>query len=128
MKNKHVKLILFFLGIFLLVIGVRSWVVVDETQYVLVTDFGRIVAVYGDDAGESGPHTKWPWQASVAIDRRIRVSEPPSREVLTGDKRNLDVASALLWRVSDPVRYQRSSGTLDAAEARLDERVAAALE
>lgn len=110
---------------------VRSWVVVDETQFVIVTDFGRIVAVYGDGDGdtadEAGLHAKWPWQSAMAIDRRLRVFDPPSREVLTGDKRNLEVASYVVWRVGDPLRFLRSAATHDAAEARLNERVSAAL-
>jgi modulator of FtsH protease HflC len=111
----------------LVTVAVRSFVVVDETQYVLVTEFGRIVAVYGDRPGEAGLHLKGPWQASLAIDRRLQVFDPPPREVITGDKRNLEVGSYVVWRVSDPSRFVRSAATLDAAEARLDERVSAAL-
>jgi len=109
------------------VVALRSWVIVDETQFVVVTDFGRIVAVHGGQAGEAGLHGKWPWQSALAIDRRLRVFDPPPREVLTGDKRNLEVASYVVWRVGDPVRFLRSAATLDAAEARLNERVSAAL-
>jgi membrane protease subunit HflC len=108
-------------------IAARSWVAVDETHYVLVTDFGRLAAVYGDRPGEAGFHWKWPWQATVPIDRRLRVFDPPSREMITGDKRNLEASSYVAWRVIDPVTFLRSAGTLDAAEARLDERVSAAL-
>jgi membrane protease subunit HflC len=104
-----------------------SWLIVDETQYVVVTDFGRIVAVYGDQPDEAGLHWKWPWQSAIPIDRRLRVFDPPAREVLTGDKRNLEVASYVVWRVGEPLRFLRSAATLDAAEARLSERVAAAL-
>jgi membrane protease subunit HflC len=106
---------------------IRSWVVVDETQFVLVTEFGRVVAVYGDEPGETGLHLKWPWQSGTAIDRRLQVFDPPPRETITGDKRNLEVASYVVWRVSDPGRFLRSAATLEAAEARLDERVSAAL-
>jgi len=111
----------------LTVVVVRTWLVVDETQFVLVTEFGRPVAIYGDDAGETGLHLKWPWQAAQAIDRRLQVFDPPPRETITGDKRNLEVASYVVWRVSDPTRFVRSAGTLAAAEARLEERVSAAL-
>jgi membrane protease subunit HflC len=109
------------------VLAVRSCVIVDETQYVVVTDFGRIVAVYGDQEGETGLHGKWPWQVALAIDRRLRVFDPPPREVLTGDKRNLEVAGYVVWQVGDPTRFLRSAATLEAAEARLNERVSAAL-
>jgi membrane protease subunit HflC len=101
------------------------WYTVDETRYVIVTDFGRVVAVQGPD--EAGLHFKWPWWSTTAIDRRLRVLDPPSREVLTGDKRNLEVAPYVAWRVAGPERFVRAVGTIDAAEVRLAERVSAAL-
>jgi modulator of FtsH protease HflC len=104
-----------------------SWVAVDETEFVLVTEFGRPVAVYGDGPGEAGLHGKWPWQSAQTIDRRLRVFDPPARETITGDKKNLEVASYVAWRVADPVAFLRAAGTMDAAEARLGERVSASL-
>ncbi len=108
-------------------LAARSWVVVDETRYVLVTSFGRPAALYGDADGETGLHAKWPWQGTWSVDRRLQVSEPPAREVITGDKKNLEVATYAVWRVSEPMRFLNSAGTLEAASARLEERVAAAL-
>jgi modulator of FtsH protease HflC len=105
----------------------RCFVIVDETEFVLITDFGRTVEVLGDNPGEAGLHGKWPWRSSLAVDRRLRVFEPPAREMITGDKRNLEVASYVAWRVKDPQRFVASSGSLEAAEARLNERVSAAL-
>jgi modulator of FtsH protease HflC len=105
----------------------RSFVVVDETEFVLVTEFGRTVDVLGDEPGEAGLHGKWPWRSTLAIDRRLRVFDPPAREMITGDKRNLEVASYVAWRVADPRRFVASSGTLDSAESRLNERISAAL-
>jgi membrane protease subunit HflC len=108
-------------------LGALSCVVVDETEYVLVTEFGRPVVLYGDAPGEAGLHVKWPWQAVVAIDRRLQLSDPPAREMITGDKRNLDVATFLVWRVAGPERFVRSVGTLESASARLEERVSASV-
>ncbi len=111
----------------LAILAYRSFVIVDETEYVLVTEFGRTVDVLGDDPGESGLHAKRPWRSSIAVDRRLRVFDPPPREMITGDKRNLEVSSYVAWRVSDPRRFVAAAGTLDSAEARLNERVSAAL-
>jgi membrane protease subunit HflC len=117
--------------LFLLALAaVTAWacaVIVDETQYVVVTSFGRPVALYGDDPGESGLHLKWPWQSSHAIDRRVRVSDLPAREVITQDKKNLETAAYVAWRVADPARFLRAAGTHESAAARLEERIAAAL-
>src|SRR4051812_25498642 len=67
-------------------LAVASTVVVDETQFVFITEFGRVVTVYGDEPGEAGLHAKWPWRQTVSIDRRLHVFDPPTREVITGDK------------------------------------------
>ncbi len=102
-------------------------VAVDETEYAVVTSFGRIVAVHGVEPGTAGLHSKRPWESVLRVDRRLRAFDPPPREVITGDKRNLEVASYLIYRVADPVQFVRGSGSLEQAEARLSERVAAAL-
>jgi membrane protease subunit HflC len=70
---------------------------------------------------------KAPWQQVIRIDKRIKVFEPAAREMMTGDKRNLEVAAYVVWRVADPSLFLRASGSLALAEARLDERVAAVL-
>jgi modulator of FtsH protease HflC len=109
----------------LAVVVARTWMVVDETESVLVTEFGRPVVLYGP--GEAGFHLKWPWQSAHSIDRRLQVFDPASREMITGDKRNLEVTSTVVWRVAEPNLFLRSAGSLAAAEARLDERVSAAI-
>lgn len=108
-------------------LAVSSFVVVDETEFAVVTSFGRISTIYGDQPAEAGLHPKAPWQSAIRIDRRFRVFDPPPREVMTGDKRNLDVAPYVVWRVADPVVFLRGSGGPDLAEARLSERVSAGL-
>ncbi len=119
-------LALLFLGA---VIGatMASFVIVNETEYAVVTSFGRIGAVYGDQPSESGLHPKAPWQLAIKIDRRIRVFDPPPREVITGDKKNLEVAPYVVWRVADPILFLRGSGSHELAEARLNERISAGL-
>jgi membrane protease subunit HflC len=111
----------------LVLLGCSCLVTVDETEYAVVTSFGRIVAVHGVEPGTSGLHFKRPWQSVLRVDHRLRAFDPPPREVITGDKRNIEVASYLIYRVADPVRFVRGSGSLEQAEARLSERVAAAL-
>ncbi len=116
-------------GVLLGLLATAFWslVVADETEFAVVTTFGRIAAVYGDQPGEAGLHVKAPWQLALKIDKRVRVFEPAAREVITGDKRNLEVASYVVWRVADPVLFLRACGTHELAEARLYERVSASL-
>lgn len=124
---------LFGIGCTLLVLTVlsvlawTSWFAVDETEFVLLTAFGRPIQVFGDDPGETGFHLKWPWWQVLSIDRRIQVSEPATRELITGDKRNLEVAAFLVWKVTDAETFLRGAGSLATASDRLEERVASAL-
>jgi modulator of FtsH protease HflC len=108
-------------------LALSSLVVVDETEFAVVTNFGRIVAVYGDEPAEAGLHGKAAWQLALKIDKRVKVFDSPPREMITGDKRNLEVASYVVWRVADPVLFLRASGSHELAEARLYERVSAGL-
>ncbi|QDV33160.1 protease modulator HflC [Tautonia plasticadhaerens] len=127
MRRSTILAVVVLLLVVGLAIAARSIVVADETQFVLVTSFGRPVALYGDEPGEAGPHPRWPWQGSWAIDRRLRSFDAAPREVITGDKKNLEVAGFVAWKVADPVAFLRAAGSGAAAEARLEERVASAL-
>lgn len=121
------------LGIIVVIVAaavLAAWssaVVVDETTFVVVTSFGRPVALYGDEPGEAGLHAKWPWETAHALDRRIRLTDLPPREVITRDKKNLETTAYVIWRVGDPALFLRAAGSPEAAAARLEERVAAAL-
>ena len=44
--------------------------------------------------------------------------EPP-RELLTRDKKNIEVASYLCWRIEDPLKFLQTVGTREGAEAYL---------
>jgi membrane protease subunit HflC len=108
-------------------VALRCFLTVDETEFVIVTEFGRVARIYGDQLGESGLHGKLPWQQALRVDRRIQVSEAPAREIITGDKRNLEITPYTAWRVADPLRFVQAAATLEAAGDRIEERVTSAL-
>lgn len=108
-------------------LAVRSVAVVDATEFGVVTEFGRPIDVLGDTPDEAGPHWVAPWQSVSRIDRRLQVSEPAPRELMTADKKDIEVWPYFAWRVVDPVRFLRAAGELTGAEQRLEERLAAAL-
>ena len=92
-------------------------VVVDETEHVVITQFGRPVAVLSD----AGLHGKLPApiQRVTRVDKRILFSEQQATELLTSDKKNVVVSTYLSWRVADPLKFLTSLRTREAAEARL---------
>ena len=90
-----------------------------ETEFALVTQFGRPVRTLG----AAGLHVKWPYQSVLRFDRRLRIYDPRPSEFLTRDKKNLVVENYVAWRIEDPDRFVKSVGDAAAAEMRLHDIV-----
>ncbi len=88
---------------------------VRETEFVLVTQFGRPLYTVTD----AGLHVKWPFQSALRFDRRLRIYNPRPSEFLTRDKKNLVVENYVAWRIDDPNRFVQTVGDPIAAEMRL---------
>ena len=99
-------------GVALLLALWATFFTVRETEFVLVTQFGRPVATVTD----AGLHVKWPFQSARYFDRRLRVYNPRPSEFLTRDKKNLVIESYVLWRIADPQTFVESVGDAVAAE------------
>jgi modulator of FtsH protease HflC len=100
---------------FALLLIYLSFYSVRETEFVLVTQFGRPVrTVYN-----AGLHVKWPWQTNLWFDRRLRIYNPRPSEFLTRDKKNFVIENYVAWRIDDPYRFVQSVGDTAAAEMRL---------
>ncbi|MDE0435585.1 MAG: protease modulator HflC [Bryobacterales bacterium] len=100
-----------------------SFFTVRETEFVLVTAFGRPVHT----VTEAGPHFKWPYETATYFDRRLRVYNPTPSEFLTRDKKNLVLESYVLWRIAEPQTFVETVGNPEAAEMRLHDIVWAGL-
>jgi membrane protease subunit HflC len=111
------NIVLIVVAAFLAVSFASALVVVDETEHVVITQFGRPVDVLSD----AGLHAKIPApiQRVTRIDKRILFSEQPATELLTSDKKNVVVSTYLSWQIADPLRFLTSLRTREAAEARL---------
>ncbi|MDX1968882.1 MAG: protease modulator HflC [Planctomycetaceae bacterium] len=112
-------------------------VFVDETEFVIVERLGRFVAVY-DRPQDRGWQWKAPWPIDQVrrFDARLRLLDPPGREVFTSDRKNLVVQAAVCWRIAGSldqvatppldrpvVRFFRGLQTPDLAETRLGSRL-----
>jgi modulator of FtsH protease HflC len=92
-----------------------SFYSVRETEFALVTQFGRPVRTVAN----AGLHVKWPFQSILWFDRRLRIYNPRPSEFLTRDKKNLVIDNYVAWRIEDPNRFVQSVGDTSAAEMRL---------
>jgi modulator of FtsH protease HflC len=98
---------------------------VDQTQQVLITQFGQPVRVIT----APGLHAKLPMvQTVISFDRRLLDYELPSEEVILGDQRRLIVDSFTRFRIIDPLRYYQAVGpTEEGIRARLNSVVQSSL-
>ena len=95
---------------------------VAVSDYAIVLRFGSPVRV----VTRPGLQMKlfWPIDDVRRFDRRLLVfdvpgpDEPP-RELLTLDKKNIEVASYACWKIRDPLRFLQTVGDREGAEAYL---------
>jgi modulator of FtsH protease HflC len=92
---------------------------VKETEFALITQFGRPVATIT----EPGLHIKWPFQSATYFDRRLRIYNPRPSEFLTRDKKNIVIDSYVAWKIDDPNRFIQTVGDATSAEMRLHDIV-----
>src|ERR1017187_2635142 len=92
-----------------------SFFAVRETEFVLVTQFGRPVRT----VTEAGLNLKWPFQTALYFDRRLRTYNPRPSEFLTRDKKNIVIENYVVWKIEDPDRFVQTVGDATAAEMRL---------
>src|ERR1700674_2677181 len=99
---------LLFLMVVLIVLRM-SLFTVDPTEYVYVTQFGRLVATYDGSAQDTdaGLHWRWPWpiQSLQRLDRRLQHFDLDGTELLTHDAegktidKTLAVEAFVCWQI-----------------------------
>lgn len=105
------------LVVVLLVVAASSLFTVQQTEEVLITQFGKPVRIITTP----GLHTKIPFvQGVIPFDRRLLNYSLPSEEVILGDQQRLVVDGFARFRITNPLRYYQSVGpTMEAIDARL---------
>jgi len=106
----------------LVLLAAGSLFTVQQTEEVLVTQFGRPVRIITTP----GLHTRIPFvQGVIPFDRRLLNYELPSEEVILGDQQRLVVDGFARFRITDPLRFYQSVGaTAEAIDARLGSTLA----
>ena len=93
--------------------------VVDETEQVVVTQFGQPM---GEPIKESGLHIKTPFIQEVnRFDKRILEWDGEPNQIPTLDKRYIWVDTTARWRIKDPLQFLKALGNESVAQARLDD-------
>lgn len=118
------KFILIAVGIVFLGIVSGAFYNVDETQQVVITQFGEPI---GGPVKDAGLHIKIPFvQVAHYFDNRVLPWDGDPNQVPTKDKKYIFVDTTARWRIVDPLKFMQSMGNEMGAHARLDDIIDAA--
>ena len=110
---KKIWLIIFF------AIGLSSIYIVDETEQVIITQFGEPV---GDTTSEPGLYFKIPFiQKANRFSDQILEWDGFPEQVPTLDKTFIFVDTVARWRITDPLLFFQSVVDERGAQSRLDD-------
>ncbi len=90
---------------------------VDETQFAIVTTFGKPVRTITTP----GLNFKWPSpvQSVLRFDKRVQIFDPRPNENFTLDRKNLVIDTFACWRIAKPEIFLKKMGTIAGAENNL---------
>jgi len=107
------------LGLVALIVLANSLYIVDMTEQVVVTQFGRPI---GDPITEPGLKTKAPFvQKANVFDKRMLEWDGNPSQIPTKDKKYIWVDTFARWRIADPLKFMQSVANETGAQARLDD-------
>lgn len=114
--------------VILLIVGIvilsDTLFIVDETNQVLITQFGEYIRTVQD----AGLHAKIPFIQKITVfEKRVLASDALETEYLTLDKKRVVVDHVTRWRITDPHEFYKGVRTEAGALARLEEVVSGRL-
>ncbi|MDH3599334.1 MAG: protease modulator HflC [Candidatus Tectomicrobia bacterium] len=111
-------------GLILLVLISGMFYQVDETEQVIITQFGRPVS---EPITKPGLHAKVPFIQTVRrFDKRVLEWDGSAEQIPTLDKRFILLDTAARWRIVSPLRFLQSVGNERSAQSRLDDIIESA--
>lgn len=118
MKNTASAIVIIVLVV-AAIIGWESLYTVNETERVLITQFGKPV---GDIVDEAGLKVKIPFIQTVnRIEKRILVWDGSANDMPTKDKLYITVDTFGRWRIKDPLQYFLRLRDERSAQSRLED-------
>jgi membrane protease subunit HflC len=116
---KRIGYILLAIFVPLLAVGYESFYKVDETEQVIVTQFGKPV---GGTINEAGLKFKIPFIQTVnRIEKRILLWDGSANDMPTKDKLYITVDTFGRWKIKDPLQYFLRLRNERSAQSRLDD-------
>ena len=117
--NPTRMMIILGLAVLGLIILSSSLYVVDMTEQVVVTQFGRPI---GEPVTNSGLRIKVPFIQTINVfDKRVLEWDGTPSQIPTKDKRYIWVDTFARWKIIDPLKFMQSVSNEMGAHARLDD-------
>jgi len=113
------RILILILAVILAFLAMSSLYVVNETEQVIITQFGKPV---GDTVDKPGLHWKLPFVQDVnRFDKRFLEWDGEANELTTRDKRFIFVDTMARWRITDPLLFFQRLRDERGAQSRLDD-------
>ena len=117
MKSPFAGFALVVAAVLALIVVFGALFTVVPTEQALVLRFGQPVR---DLIDAPGLYVKWPFVDSVIyIDKRILDVDESRQEVLVSGNQRLEVDAFVRYKISDPLRFYQSVGSIQGANAQL---------
>ena len=109
------------LGTILAVFALSTIIIVDETEQIVILQFGKPVRTLNE------PGLNWklpaPFQTSNTFEKRLLEYDVPPEEILSRDKKSLIIDNYVRWRIIDPLLFLQTVRAVPTAKTRLDDIV-----
>ncbi len=116
MKNKYIILIV---AVVVILIGFASAYIVDETEQVVVTQFGKVV---GKTKVDSGLYFKIPFiQNTTYFPKNLLEWDGDPGQIPTLDKTYIWVDTFARWKIVDAIKFFQTVNNTVSAQGRLDD-------
>ena len=116
MKNVSIAIV-----VLVTLFALSTIIIVDETEQIVILQFGKPVRTIKD----AGLNWKLPapFQTSNSFEKRLLEYDVPPEEILSKDKKSLNIDNYVRWRVVDPLLFLQTVKAVPTAKTRLDDIV-----
>ncbi len=117
MKKKITLAIIIVIAFILVILAASSLYTVKEDEYALILRFSKVESI----KSEAGLYFRIPFIETVQkLPKNLQLYDLRPSDVLTSDSKAMSVDSYVLWRISDPLQFYKTLGSIAEAQVRLD--------
>jgi membrane protease subunit HflC len=117
MKKKVTLTLAIVIAFILIILAASSLYTVKEDEYALILRFSKVESI----KSESGLYFRIPFiETILKFPKNLQLYDLRPSDVLTSDSKAMSVDSYVLWKISDPLQFYKTLGSITEAQVRLD--------